>query len=106
MLVSSPVVDWIGKAPDIGRIIQDKLRCWTASGGLRDIRNALLPAQTEKGVNVDVVAVRRGVVLVVTPALGQMLIFFVALFFMLLGRITGAASWSVFSPSMLRGCAP
>lgn len=86
-LVSSPVVDWIGKAPDIGRTIQDKLQLLDRPlAALRDIRNAVLPSQNPKGVDVDVVAVLQGAALIVTPALGQLLIFFVSLFFMLLGR--------------------
>ena len=86
-LVSAPVVDWIGKAPDIGRSIQDKLELLDAPlAALRDMRNAVLPAQAGKDINVDLVAIAQGAVSVVTPALGQILIFFVALFFMLLGR--------------------
>jgi predicted PurR-regulated permease PerM len=86
-LVSSPVVDWIGKAPDIGRTIQDKLQLLDRPlTALRDIRNAVLPAQSEKGLDVDLVAILQQAALVVTPAVGQLLIFFVALFFMLLGR--------------------
>jgi predicted PurR-regulated permease PerM len=86
-LVSAPVVDWINKAPDIGRGIQQKLQLLEAPlAALRDMRNAVLPADAGKGITVDVVAIAQQAVSVVTPALGQILIFFVALFFMLLGR--------------------
>jgi predicted PurR-regulated permease PerM len=86
-LVSSPVIDWVHKAPDIGRGIQDKLQVLARPlSGLRDIRDALLPSQSDKGVNVDVVAIVQQTFLYATPALGQTLIFFVSLFFMLLGR--------------------
>jgi predicted PurR-regulated permease PerM len=86
-LVSSPVVAWVGKAPDIGRSIQDKLQLLDAPlAGLRDMRNALLPSQNGKGIEVDFVAIAQGAVSIVTPALGQILIFFITLFFMLLGR--------------------
>jgi predicted PurR-regulated permease PerM len=86
-LVSAPVVDWINKAPDIGRSIQEKLQLLDEPlSALRDMRNALLPSQAGKELNVDLVAVAQGAVSIVTPALGQILIFFVALFFMLLGR--------------------
>jgi len=87
MLVSAPVVSWIDKAPDIGRSIQNKLQLLEGPlAGLRDMRNALLPSQAGKGFDVDFVAVAQSMVTIVTPALGQILIFFVALFFMLLGR--------------------
>jgi predicted PurR-regulated permease PerM len=86
-LVSAPVVDWISKAPDIGRSIQDKLELLDAPlSALRDVRNAVLPSQAGKDINVDLVAIAQGAVSIVTPALSQILIFFVALFFMLLGR--------------------
>jgi len=86
-LVSAPVVDWINKAPDIGRSIQEKLQAIAAPlAALRDLRNAVLPPQAGDGLNVDLVAIAQQAVSVLTPALAQMLIFFVALFFMLLGR--------------------
>jgi predicted PurR-regulated permease PerM len=86
-LVSAPVIDWVHKAPDIGRSIQDKLQVLAQPlSGLRDLRDALLPSQSDKGVNVDVVAIVQQTVSFATPALGQALILFVALFFMLLGR--------------------
>ena len=86
-LVSAPVIDWVHKAPDIGRSIQDKLQVLAQPlSGLRDIRDALLPSQSDKGVNVDVVAIVQQTLSFASPALGQTLIFFVSLFFMLLGR--------------------
>ena len=87
MLVAAPVVGWIDKAPDIGRSIQSKLYLLDGPlASLRDLRNALLPTQTDKGINVDFVAIAQSMVTIVTPAIGQILIFFVTLFFMLLGR--------------------
>ena len=86
-LASAPVVDWINRAPDIARSIQQKLQVLERPlAALRDMRNAMLPAEAGKGVNVDVVAIAQQAVSVVTPAAGELLIFFVALFFMLLGR--------------------
>jgi predicted PurR-regulated permease PerM len=86
-LVSAPVIDWVHKAPDIGRSVQDKLQVLAAPlSGLRDIRDALLPSQSDKGVNVDLVAIVQQTLSFASPALGQTLIFFVTLFFMLLGR--------------------
>jgi predicted PurR-regulated permease PerM len=86
-LVSAPVIEWINKAPDIGRSIQQKLLLLQGPiNVMRDIRNAVMPGDAGKGVNVDIVAVVQQAVLFATPALGQILIFFVTLFFMLLGR--------------------
>jgi predicted PurR-regulated permease PerM len=87
MLVSSPVVEWAKRAPDIGNSIQQKLALLDQPlGALRDLRNSLLPADSGKAVNFDVVALLQQAVSFVTPAVGQLLIFFVTLFFMLLGR--------------------
>ena len=87
LLVASPVVDWVHKAPDIGRSIQEKLLLLDRPlNALRDLRNAVLPNEAGKAINIDMVAIAQQALLVVTPAAMQMLIFFVTLFFMLLGR--------------------
>ncbi len=88
MLLSAPVVDWIGKAPEIGRSIQDKLRLLDGPlTALRDLRNALLPSETGKSIGgFDLMAIVQPAVSMVTPAIGQLVTFFGALFFMLLGR--------------------
>ncbi len=87
VMLSAPVVEWIGKAPDIGRNIQEKLRPLEQPLALlQNLRNALLPADAKGGVGVDIMSFVKPAVSVVTPAVGQMLIFFGALFFMLLGR--------------------
>ncbi len=86
-LVSAPVIDWVHKAPDIGRSLQEKLQLLDRPmSALRDVRDAVLPQQSDKGVNVDIVAIVRQTLSFATPALGQILIFSVTLFFMLLGR--------------------
>jgi predicted PurR-regulated permease PerM len=87
MLVSSPVVDWVNRAPDIGRSIQDKLSLFDRPlNALREMRDALLPSDQGKGFNLDLLGIVQQAVAVVTPAAMQVLIFFVALFFMLFGR--------------------
>jgi len=87
VLLAAPVVDWIGKAPDIGRNIQDKLRVLDRPlSVLQDLRDALLPSDKKGSIGVDIMAFVQPAVLVVTPAIGQTLIFFGTLFFMLLGR--------------------
>jgi predicted PurR-regulated permease PerM len=87
ILLAAPVVDWIGKAPDIGRNIQEKLRVLDRPlSVLQDLRAALLPSDKKGSLGVDIMAFIQPAVLIVTPAIGQILIFFGALFFMLLGR--------------------
>ena len=87
VMLSAPVVDWIGKAPDIGRSIQEKLRLLEQPlASLDNLRNALLPSNAQSKLGVDIMSFVQPAVSVVTPAIGQLLIFFGALFFMLLGR--------------------
>ena len=86
-LLAAPAVDWVGKAPDIGRNIQEKLRVLEQPlAALQDLRNALLPSDTRSGLGFDIMSVVQPAVSIVTPAIGQVFVFFGALFFMLLGR--------------------
>ena len=87
VLLAAPVVDWIGKAPDIGRNIQEKLRVLDRPlSVLQELRDAFLPSDKKGSLGVDIMAFIQPAVLIVTPAIGQILIFFGTLFFMLLGR--------------------
>src|SRR5262245_38172064 len=53
-LLSAPLVEWIGKAPDIGNMIRDKLQVFDRPlAALRDIRNALLPSGKDGGLQID-----------------------------------------------------
>jgi predicted PurR-regulated permease PerM len=86
-LIAAPVVEWIGKAPEIGQSIQQKLHVLDGPlQGLQQLRDALLPSNAGGGLGVDLVAFVKPVLEVVAPGIGQMLIFFGSLFFMLLGR--------------------
>ena len=89
VLLSSPIVDWIGKAPELGANIKDKLHLFDRPmAALESLRDALMPkGKQAPSVGFDLVAVLQPAVLYVTPAIGQMVIFFGTLFFFLLGRI-------------------
>jgi predicted PurR-regulated permease PerM len=88
VLLSAPAVDWIGKAPDVSRLIQEKLRLLDRPlAALQDLRNALLPSDNNKdGLGFDIMSIAQPAVSIVTPAIGEVFIFFGALFFMLIGR--------------------
>jgi predicted PurR-regulated permease PerM len=88
VLLAGPAVDWIGKAPEIGRSVQDKLRVLDRPWAMmQDLRKALLPGDQGKGgMGVDIAAFVAPVFSIVTPAIGEVFIFFGTLFFMLLGR--------------------
>jgi len=87
MLLSAPVIDWIDKAPEIGRLLKERLYFlngpWSA---LQDLRNAILPEDQTKSAGLDLMTIVQPVLSVATPALGQVLVFFATLFFVLLGR--------------------
>jgi predicted PurR-regulated permease PerM len=87
LLLSAPIVDWVGKGPQLGPIIKEKLqildRPITAMQGLR---KALFPTVNEEQVSFSFVSILQPVVTVITPAIGQLVIFFGTLFFFLLGR--------------------
>jgi predicted PurR-regulated permease PerM len=87
VLLAAPVVDWLGKTPDIAQNIQEKLRVLDRPlSVLQDLRDKFLPSDKKGSLGVDIVAFVQPAMLIVTPAIGQMLIFFGTLFFMLLGR--------------------
>jgi len=87
VLLGAPAVDWIGKAPEIGRSVQEKLHVLDRPlAALQEIRDALLPSDKKGSLGVDIMSFVQPALLVVTPAIGQTFIFFGTLFFMLLGR--------------------
>ncbi len=86
-LLAAPALDWIGKAPEIGRNIQEKLHVLDQPlAALQNLRDALLPSDKKGSLGVDIMAFVQPAVLLITPAIGQTFIFFGTLFFMLLGR--------------------
>jgi predicted PurR-regulated permease PerM len=87
-LLSAPVVEWIGKAPDVGHIIREKLQVFDRPlAALRDIRKALLPQGSSSPLQIDIGASLVAPALtVLTPAVGELIVFFGTLFFFLLGR--------------------
>jgi predicted PurR-regulated permease PerM len=85
-LLAAPVVEWVGRVGEIGTSIQQKLEVLNGPlSRLQELRDALLP-KGGAGIGVDIASFVRPVVEVVAPGIGQMLIFFGTLFFMLLGR--------------------
>lgn len=86
-LLATPVLDWIGKAPEIGRVIKSRLHFLDGPmSALRDLRNAFMPEGEKSGAGVDLVTFVQPALAIATPAIGQTFIFFGMLFFVLLGR--------------------
>lgn len=89
-LLAGPALDWVKKAPDIAANVKAKLHVLDQPlATLTELRNALLPQQQKSAgspFGFDLVRLVDPILTVVTPALGQVLIFFGVLFFVLLGR--------------------
>jgi predicted PurR-regulated permease PerM len=88
VLLSAPVGDWISKAPQISVNLRSKLHVLDQPlAALEDLRKAMMPEGKDTGgVGFDIVSLLQPAVLYVTPAIGQMVIFFGTLFFYLVGR--------------------
>jgi predicted PurR-regulated permease PerM len=88
LLLSAPIVDWVGKGPQLGQIIKDKLAVLDRPiAALQEVRNALFPKSgDQQEVAFSFVSVLQPAVAFVTPAIGQLIIFFGTLFFFLIGR--------------------
>ena len=85
--LAGPVNEWIGRAPQIGASIKEKLRVLEPPlAALRELQTALFgggtPAPATPGPNVVV-----PVVAFLTPAAGGLLLFFGTLLFFLVGQI-------------------
>ena len=88
MLLSSALVDWVGKAPEIGKSIKDKLQVLDRPiSALQELRGALFPKVDDEKVTFGFVSLLQPAMTVITPAIGQIIIFFGTLFFFLLGRV-------------------
>jgi predicted PurR-regulated permease PerM len=90
MWSADPVREWIGKAPEIGGVLKEKLHVLEAPlAALNEMRQTIT-GFTRTGNDVITVDVRGGflepVVSVLSPAIGQLLLFFGALFFYLAGH--------------------
>jgi predicted PurR-regulated permease PerM len=89
LLVSAPVVEWIGQAPQIAQSIKEKLYVFDGPiTALQNLRDAILPrgANDGAGLRIDLKDLVQPVFAVLTPAIGSLVVFFGTLFFYLFGR--------------------
>ena len=86
-ILSAPVVEWIGKAPEIGKIVSEKLRFLDRPlEALHDIRKALTPSDGGRTLQVEIgPSLVAPALTVLTPAIGELVVFVGTLFFFLLG---------------------
>jgi len=85
--LSVPIVDSLDKGPQLAAAIKQKLHLLDRPlSALQDLQKALLPNTPDSTMTFSFISVLRPAVTIVTPAIGQMVIFFGTLFFALLGR--------------------
>lgn len=86
VLLATPVVEWIGKAPEVGSLLRQKLAFLDRPlASIEGMRKAMTPQgdalKVDTGTNL-----LAPMLTFVTPAIGQVVIFVGTLFFFLLGR--------------------
>jgi predicted PurR-regulated permease PerM len=86
-LTASPLIEWLGRGPDIAKSLGDKLRILSGPfSAVRDLQHALSPDSGKVGMNIEVTTFITPAFAFLTPALGELVVFFAALFFFLVGR--------------------
>ena len=85
--LAGPVSQWIGRAPEIGATIQQKLSVLDQPlAALHELEGSLFGG-SNTGLGVSAPSVVLPVVAFLTPAAGELLLFFVTLYFFLVGQI-------------------
>lgn len=90
-LSAGPLTEWASKAPELGNAIQEKMRLFDRPlAMLRDLQNALagaasgLPKQTV-AVETSPAQIASQAIIIITPALTELVVFFGTLLFLLVG---------------------
>lgn len=90
VLLAGPIGEWIQKAPEFGALLKQRLLVFERPiAALQSLRDTLAgPSNEDEGLlDIDVYAAFvRPMLGVLTPALGQIVVFFATLFFFLAGR--------------------
>jgi predicted PurR-regulated permease PerM len=87
LMVSAPLIDWIGRAPEFADTVKAKLQVFDRGFAmLRNLQAALSRGGDKAGMSFDIASLVQPALGFLTPALGELLIFFATLFFVLLDR--------------------
>jgi predicted PurR-regulated permease PerM len=88
-LLAGPVGEWIGRAPEIGASIKQKLYVLERPlAALRELQNTLMPAAGPAvAVETSKIAMVTPVVEFITPAVAQIVLFFATIGFVLAGQM-------------------
>jgi predicted PurR-regulated permease PerM len=86
-LTSAPIVEWIGRGPDIASSVKDKLNFLDRFlDALRDLQSALSGQNSGNDLRIELGGFVQTLFSFLTPAIGELVVFSAALFFFLLGR--------------------
>ncbi len=85
VMVSAPLVDWIGRVPEIVQAIKTKLQA--LESGVAAFRSLQAMLGGGSAIKVDLPGLVQPTVVFLTPTIGELLIFFTTLFFILLDRV-------------------
>ena len=85
--LSGSVIDWIKQGPKMGETLKAKLQ-WLEPGvdAFRNLQNMISPGTGDTALRIDFAAIAQAGLGFLTPAMGELLIFFATLFFYLLSR--------------------
>jgi len=83
ILTAGPIIEWLGRGPDIADKLQILARPFAA---LRDLQRAVTPGSDNVGMHFDVAALVQPALAFLTPAIGELVVFLAALLFFLAGR--------------------
>jgi predicted PurR-regulated permease PerM len=84
VMVSAPLVEWIGRAPELVKVIQSKLQ--PLQSGLAAFQRLQSALGGGSGTKLDLAGLVQPTVAFLTPTIGELLIFFTTLLFVLLDR--------------------
>ena len=87
VLLSAPVIEWIGKAPEIAATIRNKLQILERPiAAIRDLQNVISRGKGgDSGLGINITNFIQPGLSLLTPAIGQLVLFFATLFFFLMG---------------------
>jgi predicted PurR-regulated permease PerM len=87
VLLSAPVIEWIGKAPQIASTIRNKLQILERPiAALRDLQNVISHGKgDDSGLAINIANFIQPAFSLLTPAIGELVLFFGTLFFFLVG---------------------
>src|SRR5262249_46189628 len=87
ILTAAPLIEWFGRGPDILKSFGEKLHILAKPfSAVHDLQRALSPDSGKVGMNIEVTTFITPALAFLTPALGELVVFFAALFFFLVGR--------------------